>query len=172
MPVSNTLLLERKQSLRKKIGIAFAKNPEITDEMMDFLDTLIAQVSDEAQATYENQRVQNKHELREELSKELVTKGEFQIETGAIRSDILLLKTELQAEIQEVRAEIKQVETSLRAEIQEVRAEIKQVETSLRAEIKLSNVKTVFQTALIILVVLLTTPGGTHLLEKVFPFLR
>ncbi|MEK6557884.1 MAG: hypothetical protein AABZ14_06255 [Candidatus Margulisiibacteriota bacterium] len=154
MVATNTLLLERKQSLRKKIGVAFAKNPEITDEMMDFLDTLIAQVSDEAQATYENQRVQNKHELREELSKELVTKGEFQIETGAIRSDILLLKTELQAEIQEVRAEIKQVETSL------------------RAEIKLSNVKTVFQTALIILVVLLTTPGGTHLLEKVFPFLR
>ena len=99
---------------------------------MDFLDALVAQISDEAQATHENQRVQNKHEIREELSKELVSK-----------QDLLLTKADLQAEIQEV-----------------------------RAEIKLSNVKTAFQTALIILVVLLTTPGGTHLLEKVFAFLR
>ena len=53
-----------------------------------------------------------------------------------------------------------------------LQAEISRVEISLRAEIKLSYVKTAFQTALIILVVLLTTPGGTHLLEKVFAFLR
>ena len=161
MVATNTLLLERKQALRKKMGVAFAKNPEITDEMMDFLDALVAQISDEAQATHENQRVQNKHEIREELSKELVSK-----------QDLLLTKADLQAEIQEVRGEIQEV----RAEIQQVesslRTEINRVETSLRAEIKLSNLKTSFQTALIVLVVLLTTPGGTHLLEKVFSFLR
>ncbi|MEK6557883.1 MAG: hypothetical protein AABZ14_06250, partial [Candidatus Margulisiibacteriota bacterium] len=107
MPVSNTLLLERKQSLRKKIGIAFAKNPEITDEMMDFLETLVAQVSDEAQAAYVAQRIQNKHEIREELSKELVSK-----------QDLLLAETRLQSEIS-------QVETSLRSEIKQVRIEIR-----------------------------------------------
>ena len=70
MLTTNTLLLERKQSLRKKMEIVFSENPEMTDAMMDFLDALtdfsdalIAQLHDEAQ------RTQNKHELREDLSK-------------------------------------------------------------------------------------------------------
>ena len=74
---------------------------------------------------YEQSREQSKYEIRDELTKELVTK-----------------------------------------------ADLKLAQTELKADIKVTNLKTMFQTAIIILIILATTPGGTNLLEKIFPFIK
>ena len=183
----NTVYTQKKQSLRKSLQLVFPKNPEAADEMMDAFELAVEEMQGHVTALVEDHRIQNKFEIRDELSKELATKGELFLVKTELQSAVDQLRTELRAEIAELRAEVKSEIADLRAEVKseiaelraevkseiaELRTELKSEIAELRAEIKLSNLKSLFQTLFIVAMVLLTTDGGQELLKTLLPFLR
>ena len=178
------------------------KNTKLADAIVNYNELCLEEFTKELEKRWNDARQQNKYELRDELAKELVTKSDMENTRVLLKADIDQSRTELKADIDQVRTELKadidqvrtelkadinqvrtelkadinQVRTELKADIDQVRTELKadinQVKTELKADIKLTNLKMMFQTTIIILIVLATTPGGTHLLEKIFPFIR
>ena len=130
------------------------KSRDVVEAFQKSYEQVIESLREELIRMNQESRQQNKYELRDELTKELVTK-----------SDMENTRVLLKADIDQVRSELKQVHTELKADISQVR-------TELKADIKLTNLKTMFQTAIIIVIILAATPGGTNLLEKIFPFIR
>ena len=161
-PMENPRTLNRVETERKlstALHLSFPKAPETEQGIIDFLNAHFEDFASRISGQHNEASLQTKTALREDLRKELASKEDVLL----VKAEIIQVKTELQAEIQ-------QVKTELQTEIQQVRTELKAEIQWVRAEIKLSNLKTNFQTALVILVILLTTPGGLHLLEKLFPW--
>jgi len=146
---TSTMTKELYKTIEKEL-----KSRDVAEAFQKSYEQVIESLRKELIRMNQESRQQNKYELRDELTKELVAKSDME-------NTRVLLK-----------ADIDQVRTELKADIDQVRSELKQVHTELKADIKLTNLKTMFQTAIIIVIILAATPGGTNLLEKIFPFIR
>jgi len=103
----------------------------------------LKEAKQEVKRLFDSTRQQSKHELRDELSKELASKADLEMVQVALKSDIELVK-----------------------------ANLEHLRTELTARIEKSELKTNFQTVIIILAVLLTSPGGTSLIHKLLSFIK
>jgi len=95
-------------------------DPELAKKVIKAIEKSLSSIEEKAK----EQKIIIKHELKDELTKELVTKDELKATEERLRR-----------EIEEVRSEIKATEGRLRREIEEVRGEIKATEERLKTEI-------------------------------------
>ncbi len=106
-------------------------DPEIAKKVIEAIEKSLSSIEEKAK----EQKIIIKHELKDELTKELVTKDELKATEERLRREIEKVK----GEINEVRAEIKATEEKLRGEIkateERLRGEIKATEESLSKEI-------------------------------------
>ena len=169
--ISTTLARDLHNTIVKEL-----KNTKLADAIVEYNEFYLEELRRELDKRWNDVRQQNKYELRDELTKELSTKADLENTRIALKADSEQVRSELRADIEQVRSELKadieQVRSELKADIEQVRSELKQLRTELKADIKLTNLKMMFQTAIIVLVILATTPGGITLIEKIFPFLR
>jgi len=96
-------------------------DPELAKKVIEAIEKSLSSIEEKAK----EQKIIIKHELKDELTKELVTKDELKATEERLRR-----------EIEEVRGEIKATEGRLRREIEEVRGEIRATEERLRGEIR------------------------------------
>ena len=125
----------------------------------------LKEAKQEVKRLFDSTRQQSKHELRDELSKELASKADLEMVQVALKSDIEQLRTEVKSDIEQLRTEVK-------SDIELVKANLEHLRTELTARIEKSELKTNFQTVIIILAVLLTSPGGTSLIHKLLSFIK
>ena len=99
-------------------------DPELAKKVIEAIEKSLSSIEEKAK----EQKIIIKHELKDELTKELVTKGELKATEERLRK-----------EIEEVKGEIKVTEERLRGEIkateERLRGEIKATEERLRTEI-------------------------------------
>ena len=99
-------------------------DPELARKVIEIIEKGLSSIEEKAK----EQKIIIKHELKDELTKELVTKGELKA-----------TEERLKREIEEVRGEIKATEERLRGEIkateERLRGEIRATEERLRTEI-------------------------------------
>ena len=95
-------------------------DPELAKKVIEAIEKGLYSIEEKAK----EQKIIIKTELKDELTKELVTKDELKATEERLRR-----------EIEEVRSEIKATEGRLRREIEEVRGEIKATEERLKTEI-------------------------------------
>jgi hypothetical protein len=112
-------------------------------------------IEEEAQAV----AVQKKMELKDELTKELVTKAEFLGEMKAIREEMRAQEARTQGEFKAIREEIK-------GEFRTVREEMKTQEARFQGEMKLLNLKLNFLIGLMILALTIMNPVMAEVLKR------
>ena len=107
-------------------------DPEVAKKVIRSIEEGLLSIENKAK----EQKVIIKNELKDELTKELVTKDELKATEERLMGEI----KEVRGEIKEVRGEIKVTEEKLRGEIKSIegklRGEIKSTEEKLRGEIK------------------------------------
>jgi gas vesicle protein len=129
--MATTLPIEILYLLEEKIGKEEAK--KVSSAIIASLDVIETKANDTA--------LQKKLELKDELTKELATKG-----------DLREVKIELNAKIDKVRSEI-----------QEVRSEIKEV----RSEIKVHHAQIRLYFVVLLCAMIITNPTALELITKI-----
>ncbi|GAB6163827.1 hypothetical protein JCM12298_29870 [Desulfothermus naphthae] len=103
-------------------------DPEVAKKVIRSIEEGLLSIENKAK----EQKIVIKNELKDELTKELVTKDELKATEERLKGEIKSTEEKLRGEIKEIRGEIKATEEKLRGEIKDVRGEIKDV----RGEIK------------------------------------
>ena len=107
-------------------------DPEVAKKVIKSIEEGLLSIENKAK----EQKVIIKNELKDELTKELVTKGELRATEERLRGEIKSTEEKLRGEIKEVRGEIKEVRGEIKAIEGKLRGEIKSTEEKLRGEIK------------------------------------
>ncbi|GAB6163809.1 hypothetical protein JCM12298_29690 [Desulfothermus naphthae] len=106
-------------------------DPEVAKKVIKSIEEGLLSIENKAK----EQKVIIKNELKDELTKELVTKGELRATEERLRGEIKSTEEKLRGEIKEVRGEIKEVRGEIKATEEKLRGEIKSTEERLRREI-------------------------------------
>ena len=113
--------------------------------------------------------VQKKVELRDELSKELASKGDLLLVKTELKADIAAVKAELKAEIASVKSELKADIASVRSELADMKSEltleIQQVEARLDKKITIFSICIIFT-------ILLTNKDAIIFLAQLFGLIK
>jgi hypothetical protein len=155
-----TLPLEVYQHIEDRFG------RELATEVNKTIENAIAVMNEQAVMLV----VQKKAELKEELTKELVTKAEFQGEFKALREEMKALEIRLTGEIKVLREETKATEFRLMGEIKTVAArlqgEIKALREEMNGKFNSLNMKLNFLIALMVLALTVMNPVVAELLKR------
>jgi len=106
-------------------------DPEVAKKVIKSIEEGLLSIENKAK----EQKVIIKNELKDELTKELVTKGELRATEERLRGEIKSTEEKLRGEIKEVRGEIKEVRGEIKSIEGKLRGEIKSTEERLRREI-------------------------------------
>jgi len=110
-------------------------DPELAKKVIEAIEESLSSIEEKAK----EQKIIIKHELKDELTKELVTKDELKATEERLRREI----EEVRGEINKVRVEIKAIEEKLGGKIkateERLRGEIKATEEKLQREIKVTE---------------------------------
>ncbi|GAB6163918.1 hypothetical protein JCM12298_30780 [Desulfothermus naphthae] len=110
-------------------------DPELAKKVIEAIEKGLYSIEEKAK----EQKVIIKTELKDELTKELVTKDELKATEERLRKEMEEIRGEIKATEGKLRGEIKATEEKLRGEIKaiegKVRGEIKATEEKLRTEI-------------------------------------
>ena len=94
-------------------------DPELARKVIEAIEKSLSVIEEKAK----EQKVIIKTELKDELTKELVTKAELKATEERLRGEIKTTEEKLRREIEEVRREIRATEERLRTEIHRWRAD-------------------------------------------------
>jgi len=94
-------------------------DPELAKKVIEAIEKSLSSIEEKAK----EQKIIIKHELKDELTKELVTKDELKATEERLRGEIKTTEEKLRREIEEVRGEIRATEERLRTEIHRWRAD-------------------------------------------------
>jgi len=94
-------------------------DPELARKVIEAIEKSLSVIEEKAK----EQKVIIKTELKDELTKELVTKDELKATEERLRGEIKTTEEKLRREIEEVRREIRATEERLRTEIHRWRAD-------------------------------------------------
>ena len=111
-------------------------DPEVAKKVIKSIEEGLLGIENKAK----EQKVIIKNELKDELTKELVTKDELKATEERLMGEIKEVRGEIKVTEEKLRGEIKAIEGKLRGEIksteEKLRGEIKSIEGKLRGEIK------------------------------------
>ena len=111
-------------------------DPEVAKKVIRSIEEGLLSIENKAK----EQKVIIKNELKDELTKELVTKDELKATEERLMGEIKEVRGEIKVTEEKLRGEIKAIEGKLRGEIksteEKLRGEIKSIEGKLRGEIK------------------------------------
>ena len=136
--MATTLPIEILYLLEEKIGKEDAR--KVSSAIVLSLDTIEKKADETA--------LQKKLELKDELTKELASKGDINL----VKAEINLVETRLEGKIEKVRSEIKEV----RSEIQEV-----------RSEIKVHHAQTRLYFVVLLCVIIITNPTALEVIARI-----
>jgi len=106
-------------------------DPELAKKVIEAIEESLSVIEEKAK----EQKVIIKTELKDELTKELVTKDELKVTEERLRGEIKATEERLRQEIEEVRGEINEVRGEIRTTEERLRGEIRATEERLRTEI-------------------------------------